>query len=85
MKKYLLIVIGAAFLASCGQNGDLVKADKKVYSKSEVKTTVDSKMANAEAKSMKLSKDSGLDSKTTKVYTATQPMYDTGMRPTNSK
>lgn len=80
--KLLVIALSSVFLISCGKSGELsnTKEDKKV-------------VVSEEAKTMKLSKkDTSIDAKTTTTGATieaksqnTQPMYDTGLRPSNSK
>lgn len=81
--KFLIIGLTSVFLFSCGKSGELSNT------KQEQKMVVDNT-----AKSMKLSKESNtnaIDKNTTPVYKSQPvakkptPMFDTGMRPTNSK
>jgi hypothetical protein len=75
--KLLVISVMSVFLIACGKNGEL--------SNTKQDSTV-----NKEAQTMKLSKKEAIDKETTQSYEVQEsktpaPLYDTGMKPTNSK
>jgi hypothetical protein len=73
--KLLVISVMSVFLIACGKNGEL--------SNTKQDSTV-----NKEAQTMKLSKKETIDKEQSYEVQANKtsaPLYDTGMKPTNSK
>jgi hypothetical protein len=93
--KFLIIGLTSLFLISCGGDDSITtntKKDSNTANEMKLSKEIKNTNSNNNSNTNGNTKNNGIDARTTKTYKAKKvnsttqtPMFDSGLRPTNSK